>query len=117
MGEEPKEETMLKQASVRIEEEQYDLFKETADKLGTTPTDALRMFIYAFNRDGGFPNNMSLNLSRIPPQFRKTYTPEELAERMRQADADIEAGKFATHEEVFAGAYKIIEEARLCRDC
>ena len=46
MGEERKEEAVLKQATVCIGDEQFDL-------------------------------------SRIPPQFRKTYTPEELAERMR----------------------------------
>lgn len=46
---------MLKQAATRVEEEQYDLFKATTRTLGTTPADALRMFIYAFNEHRGFP--------------------------------------------------------------
>ena len=45
----------LKQAATRIDAEQYELFKATTRQLGTTPSDAIRMFIYSFNDCGGFP--------------------------------------------------------------
>ncbi|EEJ54623.1 type II toxin-antitoxin system RelB/DinJ family antitoxin [Mobiluncus mulieris] len=45
----------LKQAVTRVEEQQYELFRRTTRELGTTPADALRMFIYAFNSHRGFP--------------------------------------------------------------
>lgn len=45
----------LKQAVTRIDEEQYDQFRAITHELGTTPSDALRMFIYAFNEYRGFP--------------------------------------------------------------
>lgn len=45
----------LKQAATRVDEAQYELFRATAQSLGTTPADVLRMFIYAFNEYRGFP--------------------------------------------------------------
>ncbi|CAM2818623.1 type II toxin-antitoxin system RelB/DinJ family antitoxin [Actinomyces slackii] len=45
----------LKQATTRIEDDEYELFRATTRALGTTPADALRMFIYAFNEHRGFP--------------------------------------------------------------
>lgn len=45
----------LKQAVTRVDERQYELFRRTTKSLGTTPADALRMFIYAFNAHQGFP--------------------------------------------------------------
>ena len=43
------------QIATRIDEEQNQLFRETTRKLGTTPADALRMFVTAFNECRGFP--------------------------------------------------------------
>lgn len=45
----------MKQATTRIEDNEYELFQKTADSLGTTTADVLRMFIYAFNDHHGFP--------------------------------------------------------------
>ncbi len=45
----------MKQAVTRVEDAEYELFQKTATSLGTTPSDALRMFIYAFNDHHGFP--------------------------------------------------------------
>lgn len=45
----------MKQAATRVEDAEYDLFKKTASSIGTTTSDALRMFIYAFNDHKGFP--------------------------------------------------------------
>ena len=45
----------MKQAVTRVEDSEYELFQKTASSLGTTPSDVLRMFIYAFNDHHGFP--------------------------------------------------------------
>jgi DNA-damage-inducible protein J len=50
-----KEVANMKQAVTRVEDAEYELFQKTATSLGTTPSDALRMFIYAFNDHHGFP--------------------------------------------------------------
>ena len=46
---------MSMQIATRVDDEQAALFKETTRQLGTTPADALRMFISAFNDYRGFP--------------------------------------------------------------
>ena len=48
------------QLATRVEDEQGILFKETARQLGTTPSDALRMFVAAFNAHRGFPYEVRL---------------------------------------------------------
>lgn len=45
----------MKQAATRVEDKEYELFQETAANIGTTTSDALRMFIYAFNDHHVFP--------------------------------------------------------------
>jgi DNA-damage-inducible protein J len=45
----------MKQATTRVEDREYELFQQTAANIGTTASDALRMFIYAFNDHHGFP--------------------------------------------------------------
>ena len=45
----------MKQATTRIEDREYEIFQRTAANIGTTTSDALRMFIYAFNDHHGFP--------------------------------------------------------------
>ena len=45
----------MKQATTRVEDNEYELFQMTASSLGTTTSDVLRMFIYAFNDHHGFP--------------------------------------------------------------
>jgi DNA-damage-inducible protein J len=43
------------QVATRIDEEQNRKFRAITKALGTTPSDALRMFIASFNAEGGFP--------------------------------------------------------------
>lgn len=45
----------MKQATTRVDDLEYELFQRTATNIGTTTSDALRMFIYAFNDHHGFP--------------------------------------------------------------
>lgn len=46
------------QFATRVEDEQAVMFKDLTARLGTTPADALRMFVSAFNEAGGFPFDM-----------------------------------------------------------
>ncbi|MDR1778587.1 MAG: type II toxin-antitoxin system RelB/DinJ family antitoxin [Clostridiales Family XIII bacterium] len=43
------------QLATRIEQEQLNQFRNIAKAIGTTPADALRMFVAAFVAQGGFP--------------------------------------------------------------
>ena len=38
-----------------VEDDQAKTFEETTARLGISPSDALRLFILAFNERGGFP--------------------------------------------------------------
>ncbi|KAE8127130.1 MULTISPECIES: type II toxin-antitoxin system RelB/DinJ family antitoxin [Bifidobacterium] len=51
---------MSMQIATRVDDNQAALFKETTKRLGTTPADALRMFINAFNEYRGFPYEVRL---------------------------------------------------------
>ena len=44
-----------KQLATRVDEEQEREFRENTRRLGTTPADAIRMFVAAFNECRGFP--------------------------------------------------------------
>lgn len=57
----------MRQAATRVDDEQYELFRATTRNLGTTPADALRMFIYAFNERGGFPYEVRTMRSAVEP--------------------------------------------------
>ena len=70
----------LRQAATRVDEDQYALFQDTTRSLGTTPSDALRMFIYAFNAHRGFPYEV-----RLEPLGAELLSSEE------------ESTAFATH--------------------
>ncbi len=52
------------QIATRVDAEQARTFRELTELLGTTPADAMRMFIAAFNRAKGFP--YSVNLQGAP---------------------------------------------------
>ncbi|GHT79195.1 hypothetical protein FACS1894104_3470 [Actinomycetota bacterium] len=50
-----------KQLATRVDEEQEQKFRENTKKLGTTPADAMRMFISAFNVCQGFPYDVRVS--------------------------------------------------------
>ena len=57
-----------KQLATRVEEEQVRKFMENTRRLGTTPADAMRMFISAFNECRGFPYDVRIGaLAEIEP--------------------------------------------------
>ena len=43
------------QIATRVDEQQNRKFRELTKAIGTTPADALRIFIASFNTEGGFP--------------------------------------------------------------
>lgn len=54
------------QLATRVEKSQDKLFRETARKLGTTPADAIRVFVAAFNQHHGFPFDVRLTAEAEP---------------------------------------------------
>ena len=57
----------MRQATTRVEEKEYELFQKTAANIGTTASDALRMFIYAFNDHHGFPFPVQSKRMEVEP--------------------------------------------------
>lgn len=55
------------QLATRVDSIQAELFRETTKKLGTTPADALRMFIAAFNTCKGFPYDVRIGALEVEP--------------------------------------------------
>ena len=49
------------QLATRIDQSQEQLFRDTTRRLGTTPADAVRIFIAAFNQHQGFPFDVRLS--------------------------------------------------------
>jgi len=49
------------QIATRVDVQQSQEFREITRAIGTTPADALRMFIVKFNAEGGFPYDVKLN--------------------------------------------------------
>jgi len=48
------------QLATRIEKTQDQVFRETTRRLGTTPADAMRVFVAVFNQHRGFPFDIRL---------------------------------------------------------
>ena len=51
------------QVATRIDKQQNRKFREISKSIGTTPSDALRIFIASFNSEGGFPFEVKLKSS------------------------------------------------------
>ena len=45
--------------TAKVKDSEKTLFKETCDNIGTSPSNAIRMFVSAFNKRGGFPFDAS----------------------------------------------------------
>ncbi len=67
---------MMKQVATRVDEAVYEAFKGTSASLGTTPSDALRMFIYAFVEHRGFP----YRVTTAQPMIESFSTEEDATE-------------------------------------
>jgi DNA-damage-inducible protein J len=60
------------QLATRIDAAQSAQFRDITKRLGTTPADALRVLVTAFNRRGGFPFDV-----RVEPDIVPFETEEE----------------------------------------
>jgi DNA-damage-inducible protein J len=60
------------QLATRVEKTQDYLFREHTRLLGTTPADAMRVFVAAFNQHRGFPFDV-----RLSPEVEPFDTEEE----------------------------------------
>jgi len=69
-----------KQIATRVAEDDERRFREITRALGTTPSDALRMFVSAFNLAGGFPYT-----PRIRPVEVEAFDNEEDATQFSTA--------------------------------
>ncbi len=45
--------------SAKLRKEEKERFTAICDEIGTSPSNAIRMFVSAFNRRGGFPFDLS----------------------------------------------------------
>ena len=45
----------LEPISAKIKSDEKRIFLETCESIGTSPSNAIRMFVSAFNKRGGFP--------------------------------------------------------------
>ncbi|MDR0842842.1 MAG: type II toxin-antitoxin system RelB/DinJ family antitoxin [Acidobacteriota bacterium] len=74
------------QIATRVDETQSQLFRETTKRLGTTPADALRMFVAAFNEHRGFPYDVRLddekNIVAFESEDEATGFASRLSKRM-----------------------------------
>ena len=80
---------MSVQLATRIDDKEAERFRETARRLGTTPSDALRMFVSAFNTHRGFPFDVRIE----EPQTEAFATEAEAT-----AFADYLAMQLSDHE-------------------
>jgi DNA-damage-inducible protein J len=77
----------MKQLATRVDEEQERRFRENTRRLGTTPSDAMRMFITAFNTCQGFPYDVRLSaLTEVEP-FASEEEATEFATRISKRTA------------------------------
>lgn len=63
---------MSTQIATRVDDEQAERFRELTRRLGTTPSDSLRMFVSAFNAYGGFPYEV-----RVRQETIESFSSEE----------------------------------------
>lgn len=66
---------MSAQIATRVDDREAERFRETTRRLGTTPADALRIFISSFNMHGGFPFDI-----RLPEPTVEAFSSEEDAQ-------------------------------------
>ncbi len=61
--------TTMEPVSTKLRPEEKRLFVETCEGIGTSPSNAIRMFVSAFNKRGGFPfdpsNPLGLNAQTL----------------------------------------------------
>jgi len=72
------------QIATRVDEQQNRRFREITKAIGTTPSDALRMFIASFNAEGGFPYEIKLkkNIEAFETEDEATAFATRISKRL-----------------------------------
>lgn len=81
--------------STKVTNAEKQRFLDTCEQIGTSPSNALRMFVSAFNRRGGFPFDPS-----NPNGFSK-----ETLEAMDDTAAGRVSGPFKSNSEMWAAIF------------
>lgn len=84
---------VLEPVSSRISKEEKSAFVAACEEIGTTPSNAIRMFVRAFNAYRGFPFDTS-------QPYRLSAEAEKAYEEAKAAIADGTAERYATVEEL-----------------
>ena len=77
---------MSVQLAARVDDDEAETFREITKALGTTPADALRMFVSAFNDSRGFP--YEVRLPREVEAFPSEREATDFANRMALRTSD-----------------------------
>lgn len=72
---------MSSQLATRVEDAEAARFRETTRLLGTTPADAMRIFVSAFNAHRGFPFKVRLSEPKIEA-FASEQEAAEFSDRL-----------------------------------
>lgn len=81
--------------STKVTDAEKRRFVETCDAIGTSPSNALRMFVSAFNRRGGFP---------FDPSNPNGYSSETLAATDDATNGRV-SGPYKTNKEMWAAVF------------
>ena len=84
---------IMEPISAKLRHDEKKTFSEVCDSIGTTPSNAIRMFVSAFNKRGGFP---------FDPSNPYGFSPETLAAMDDAAEGRNLSGPYATVDEMFA---------------
>ena len=85
----------LAQVVAKVPEADKEQFTKLTARLGTTPSNAIRMFITAFNQRGAFPFDLS------QPRYNAT-TEEALREAQDIVDGKVTVPAYASFEDLLA---------------
>ena len=84
---------VMEPITAKVRREERATFAATCESIGTTPSNAIRMFVSAFNKRGGFP---------FDPSNPYGFSPETLAAMDDAASRRNLTGPFDSVEEMFA---------------
>lgn len=79
--------------SAKLRQDEKDIFQKTCDAIGTSPSNAIRMFVSAFNKRGGFP---------FDPSNPYGFNAETLRAMDDAVTGNEVSGPYQTTEELFA---------------
>ena len=85
--------TAMGTITAKVKNKEKSLFAKTCDEIGTSPSNAIRMFITAFNKRGGFP---------FDPANPYGFNDETLAAMKEANEGKNLIGPFDSVDEMFA---------------